>query len=185
MSGKDTLALSCDLDALLGREGARDNSHPYDNGRGRLASVPHANWVQTRPLHSIGVQIANHGGTDRGLPDLSERVQANRARLLGKKVCFGARRLEPDVGARASDQRGLRGYAIVEVLGLDRRRRVRSSRNCVRGRRTGVIGCSHSNTSGDNTGLREHERLTGKQQSRNGTDLTKELSGLITALGAR
>jgi hypothetical protein len=43
MSGKDTLAASRDLDAILCREGARDNSHPYDNGRGRLVSVPHAN----------------------------------------------------------------------------------------------------------------------------------------------
>ena len=73
------------------RQRGSHNSHPYDNGRGRLASVPHANWVQTRPLHPLGGQIANHGGTDRGLPDLSERVQANRARLLGKKVCFGTR----------------------------------------------------------------------------------------------
>jgi hypothetical protein len=120
VSGKDTLAVSRDLDALLGREGARDNSHPYDNGRGRLASVPHANWVQTRPLHPLGVQISNHGGTDRGLPNLLERVQAGRARLLGKKVCFRACRLEPDIEAGASDQRGLRGYAVVEVLGLDR-----------------------------------------------------------------
>jgi hypothetical protein len=28
VSGKDTLAVSRDLDAILGREGARDNSHP-------------------------------------------------------------------------------------------------------------------------------------------------------------
>jgi hypothetical protein len=109
VSGKDTLAASRDLDAILSREGARDNSHPYDNGRGRLASVLHANWVQTCPLHSLGVQIVDHGGTDRGLPDLSERVQADSTRLLWKKVCFGARWLDPDVGARASDQKGLRG----------------------------------------------------------------------------
>jgi hypothetical protein len=106
VSGKDTLAVSRDLDAILGREGARDNSHPYDNGRGRLASVPHANRVQTRPLHPLGVQIANHGGTDCGLPDLSERVQADRTRLLGKKVCFGARRLKPDVGLERATKGG-------------------------------------------------------------------------------
>ena len=63
VSGKDTLAASRDLDAIPGREGARDDSYPYDNGRGRrLASVSHANWVQTRTLHPLRVQIDNHGG---------------------------------------------------------------------------------------------------------------------------
>jgi hypothetical protein len=75
--------------------------------------------VQTRTLHPLGVQIVDHGGTDRGLPKLSERVQADRTSLLGKKVCLGARRLDQDVSARASDQRALRRYAIVDVLGLD------------------------------------------------------------------
>ncbi|KAL6303949.1 hypothetical protein BKA93DRAFT_785418 [Sparassis latifolia] len=119
-----------------------------------------ANWVQTHTLHPLGVQIVNHGGTDRGLPDLSERVQTNRTRLLTNKVCFRARQLDPDIGAGASDQRGLRGYAIVEALGLDRQRRVWSSWNCSRdsvagqagansGKRVGVVSGGHSNTSGD------------------------------------
>ena len=103
MSGKDTPTVNCNLDALLSSKRARDNSYPYDSGRGRLASVPHAYRIQTRPLHPLGVQIANNVGTDCGLPDLSKRVQPDRTRLLRKKVHFGACRLEPDVGTRASD----------------------------------------------------------------------------------
>jgi len=117
--------VSRELDALFGREGARDNSHPYDSWRGRLPSIPHVDWVQTRTLDSLG----NHGGTDRGLPDRSERVESKRIRLLWLKVWFGARRFDPDIGARTSNQAGLGGEAVVEVLGLDRRRRVWSSRN--------------------------------------------------------
>jgi hypothetical protein len=64
VSGKDALAVRRYLDAFLGRKGARDNSHPYDCGRGSLVSVPHANWVQTRPLHPLGAQIVQYGGTD-------------------------------------------------------------------------------------------------------------------------
>jgi len=109
VSGKNAPAVNRDLDALLCSERARDDSYPYDNGRGRLASVPHANWVQTRPLDPLGVQIANHVGADCGLPDLSKRVQSDRTRLLRKKVCFETCWLEPDVRARASDQTGSRG----------------------------------------------------------------------------
>jgi hypothetical protein len=69
-------------------------------------------------------------------------MQADRTRLLGKMVCFGARRLDPDVGARASDQRGLRGYAVVEVLGLDRRRGVQSSLNSGRDNVAGQAGAN-------------------------------------------
>jgi hypothetical protein len=105
-SRKYTLAVSRNFDTILGREESRENSYPYNSGRGTLASVPHANWVQTRTPHPFGVQIVNHGGTDCGLPDLLERVQAERTSLLGKKICFGARRLDPDVGTRASDQKG-------------------------------------------------------------------------------
>jgi hypothetical protein len=122
VSGKNTLAVSRDFDTIHGKEGARDNSYPYNNGRGRHASIPHANWVQTRPLYLLVVQIINYGGTDHVLPDLSERVQADRTGLLGKKVMvgFGARRLNPDVGTTASHQTWLRGYSVIVILSLDR-----------------------------------------------------------------
>ena len=169
MSRKDTLALSRDHNAILCREGARDDSHPYDSGRGRFISISHANWVQTRTLHPLRVQICNYSGTDRSLPNLSERVQADRTRHLGKKVCFGACGLNPDICARASNQNGLRGQAVVEVLGLDRRRRVRSSLNRGRdsvarqagGKRVGVVG-GHSNTSGDKRGGARHWNTNGE-----------------------
>ena len=109
VSGKDTLAVSPNLDTILRREGARDNSHPYDSGRGRLLNIPHANWVQTHTLHPLEVQIINYSRTNCGFPDLLDRVQAERTRLLGKNVCFGARQLDPDIGARVSNQKGLRG----------------------------------------------------------------------------
>lgn len=109
VSGKDALAMNSDLDAILGREGARDNSDPYDSGTGNLVIVTYTYWVYTRPLHPLGIQIFEYGGTNRGLPDVSERVRAQRIKLLGDKVCFGARRLDPDVGAGTSDQTGARG----------------------------------------------------------------------------
>ena len=43
VSGKDTLAVRRELDAIPGGEAARHNSHPYDNGR-KLASISHADW---------------------------------------------------------------------------------------------------------------------------------------------
>ena len=48
----------------------------------------------------MGVQIANYGGTDRGLPDFMERVDAKKTGLLGIKLCFGASWLNPEIRAR-------------------------------------------------------------------------------------
>lgn len=126
MSSEDVLAVSRDLDAILGREGARDNPNPYDNGMGRgHTSIPYANWVQTCPFHLLGVQIVNYGRSDHGLPDLPEGVQAHRTNLFGKKICFRGIRacwLNPDVRVRTSYQTGSRRYAVIVVLGLDGRR---------------------------------------------------------------
>ena len=98
-----------DLDALLGSVRARDNTYPYDSGRGRLASVPYANRIQTCPLHLLGVQIGNHAGTDCGLPDVSKRVQADRTRLLRKEVRFGLVNLSQTSGLERATKRGLEG----------------------------------------------------------------------------
>lgn len=129
VSGKDPLAVSHNLNTNLSSERARKNADPHDSKRGRVTNMPPANGVQTRTLDPVGTQIANHGRTDQGLPDVLERVEAERTSLLRNKVCFDAPQLNLDVGTKASDQMGLRGYAITVVLGLNWRRRVHSSRS--------------------------------------------------------
>src|SRR5882757_2453127 len=81
-------AVNHDLNANLGRKGARDNSNPDDNRRGRLASYPNMKWVQACTLHPHFLQISIHGITKSGLPDIIETVHTNKSTLLGVKVCF-------------------------------------------------------------------------------------------------
>jgi hypothetical protein len=111
VNGKDILAMSCDLNAILSREGIRNNPNPYNNRKGRLIGIPHLNWVpETHTLHwTCGVQIVNHGRTDHGLPNLLERVQAIGTTLV--EGVDGSHWLDPDIGTRASNQKGLSGYA--------------------------------------------------------------------------
>ena len=80
-----------------------------NNGRERLASVSHANRIQTCPLHLLGVQIGNHAETDCGLPDVSKRVQADRTRLLRKEVRFGLVNLSQTSGLERATKRRLEG----------------------------------------------------------------------------
>jgi hypothetical protein len=69
--------VSRDIEAILGREAARHNSHPYDNGKGRLASIPHANWgPRLVHLTLLGAQIVNHDGSTMA-PQISRRGYAS------------------------------------------------------------------------------------------------------------
>jgi hypothetical protein len=108
------------LNAILKREGSGNNPHPYNNGRETVTHKSNSWWIETSPLDLIGFQILDYGGTNCGLPNLSERVQADRTGLLGKKVHFGTCQLDPKVGAGASNQTWLRGDAIIVMLCLDR-----------------------------------------------------------------
>jgi len=128
MSRQDVLAMNGDVDANLMSEGAGKDSNPEDSGRGRVASVADAEGVQARPLYPHVVQVANHLLNDLVLSDIMEGVVAKteRRKLLWSKICLGALRFDPNVTARARDETGFGGKAIVEAPGLDSRGRVRS-----------------------------------------------------------
>ena len=56
---KDRSAANGDVDAILGRNGARHDLLD-DNGSGTVANFPEANWVQTRVLHPLSHQVSIH-----------------------------------------------------------------------------------------------------------------------------
>ena len=129
ISGQDVLALNGNVDANLGSKGAWKDSNPNDRGRRGVASIADAEDVQAREFYVHTMQVADYFGADRALPDPPKRVtKAEGSKLLRNKVCLGASRLDPAVEARASDETGVGGKAIVVALGLDSRGRAWSGR---------------------------------------------------------
>jgi len=75
---KDLSEAYSDINATLVREGARLDSDPDDNGSSIFVNYPKADWVDARIRHALLPQVVLHGNMELTLPDVAERMLADR-----------------------------------------------------------------------------------------------------------
>jgi len=101
-----------DLHADLGSRGVKEGSPPTQRGCLGARCVRVQAQRKVLELCTPVIQAANRLGTNRGPPDIPERVaEAKRTQVIGSQVCFGVLRLDPGVDARTSAETELRVYA--------------------------------------------------------------------------